>query len=198
MHSYLALGDSYTIGEAVPTHQTYPFLLAEKLNANGVALRQPVVVAKTGWTVEEMMQTARKQESQNQYDLVSLLIGVNNQYRKMPLSGYATAFEEALAFALERAGGVRKRVFVLSIPDYGVTPFAKNLNPDRIATEIDRFNQTNEQISKRYGVMYANITPISRRAATQPELTAHDQLHPSGKMYAQWVEFIWKDVKALL
>lgn len=189
--SYLALGDSYTIGESVLHDQRYPVQLAQALVAKGVAVDKTKIVAQTGWTTSELKKGIMESDiSGNTYELVSLLIGVNNQYRGRSLHEYRREFTALLVQAITFAGEKKERVFVLSIPDWRYTPFGETQSAARqeeISTEIDLFNAANQHIADSMGVAYFNITPISREGLQDPELVAADGLHPSGKMYAQWV-----------
>lgn len=188
--SYLALGDSYTIGESVSTDLRWPVQLVQKLNNEGFELGEPVIVAKTGWTTDELNAAIDKSNLEKEYDIVSLLIGVNNQYRGKPVGEFRPEFSALLDRAIGFAGGNKDKVFVVSIPDYGVTPFAQSRNPMKISLEIDEYNAASEEICKAKGVTYINITPISREASNKPNYVAGDGLHPSGDMYTAWVEKI--------
>ena len=193
--SYLALGDSYTIGERVLPSERFPVQLADSLSKSGVAINDPRIIAKTGWTTDELIAAIEEADIQGQtFDFVTLLIGVNNQYRGYPLATYEQEFKLLLNQAIRFAGQKKERVFVLSIPDYGVTPFAKDRDPAKIAREIDQFNTANLKICKDKDVHYIDITPISRAAVDDPSLIAEDLLHPSGKMYQQWVELLYEQV----
>lgn len=196
--TYLALGDSYTIGEAVPQQESFPFQLVTQLKTNNITVAKPKVIAKTGWTTDEL-QTAIKAENITQsYDLVTLLIGVNNQYRSYSLDTYRKEFKELLNTAISFAGKNKKRAFVVSIPDWGVTPFGKNSgrNIQTIASEIDAFNAIKKEETLAASVSYTEITLASRNAATDLSLVAKDGLHPSGKMYAEWAAKVAVAVKA--
>jgi lysophospholipase L1-like esterase len=195
--TYLALGDSYTIGESVKEEERYPVMLAKQLNQAQIPINSPDIIARTGWTTDELLSAIEKKSPPNTYDLVSLLIGVNNQYRGHNVETYRKEFEILLKIAIEKAKGNKNRVFVLSIPDYGVTPFAKNSDIAKIAQEIDIFNGINREISQQYGVTYFDITPISRKAKDDAQLIAEDKLHPSGLMYKEWVTLILDDVRAM-
>jgi lysophospholipase L1-like esterase len=186
MHTYLALGDSYTVGELVPLRYSFPYQAVQLLRAAGLPFAAPEIVAKTGWTTDELSDAISEYGFLSSYDFVSLLIGVNNQYRGRPAAEYATQFEELLRKAIEFAGGQPRRVAVLSIPDYGVTPTGQAMDPQKIAREIDEFNRINQSISEQHGVHYIEITEGSREALHDPELIAEDKLHPSGKEYAKW------------
>ena len=188
--SYLALGDSYTIGEAVSQDQSFPYQLVAKLNLAGFKMSDPEIIATTGWTTDELIKAIREKNIQDKFDLVTLLIGVNNQYRGYSKENYRTEFKELLQTALFYADNHRERVVVISIPDWGVTPFAHKANREleKISAEIDAFNAVNKEESLKAGVTYLDITPGSRKAETDLSLLAEDGLHPSGKMYAEWVE----------
>lgn len=183
---FLALGDSYTIGESVPEEERWPVQLANELRTRGVEVQGPEILAVTGWRTAQLKRAIDDKVFAKDYDLVSLLIGVNNQYQGRDIDSYKAEFEELLRTAIALAGNNEERVFVISIPDYGYTPFGEK-NQERISKEIDAFNSVNERISKAYGVRYVYITDISRQALEDPNLIAEDGLHPSGKMYALWV-----------
>ena len=184
---FLALGDSYTIGESVAGAQRWPLQLAAALRARGLAVAEPLIIARTGWTSGELLTGIQRAGVQGPFDLVSLLVGVNNQYRGLDMEAYRREFHELLEQAITFAGGDPYRVIVLSIPDWGVTPFAGGRDRQQIAAEIDNFNAVNYQESREAGVHYLDVTPDSRRAALVESLIAPDGLHPSGEMYASWV-----------
>ncbi len=186
-YTYLALGDSYTIGESVPEPERWPNQLADSLQARGIQVLPPTIVARTGWTTDELASAIESASLNTRYDLVSLLIGVNNQFRNYTFSQYEAEFVELLNTAMTYAGGNADRVFVVSIPDYGVTPFGARYNPEKIAQELDQYNAFADSVAQSRGIAFYNITPISREAKDDPELIAPDQLHPSGKMYTRWV-----------
>ena len=192
---YLALGDSYTIGEMVPPAESFPFQAVSLMQKKGWRVEVPQIIAKTGWTTDELQGAIDKAELKKQYDLVSLLIGVNNQYRGRSAPAYAYEFEALLKQAIQFAGNNPSHVIVLSIPDWGVTPFAADRDRLQIAKEIDLFNQYNREIAQRYGVHYLDITPGTRQAADDHSLLASDGLHPSGKEYARWAEKLVKLVE---
>jgi lysophospholipase L1-like esterase len=197
MIRYLALGDSYTIGESVAEHERWPNQLAGLLRTNDIST-EVTLIARTGWTTDELWQGIQAREINPPYDLVSLLIGVNNQYRGLDIDEYREEFIFLLNKAIEYAGGDAKRVIVLSIPDWGVTPFAKSRDSKEIATEINLFNSVNREESEKAGVYYVNITPSSREAVTDSALIAVDGLHPSGKMYAEWAGLAYPEVLKIL
>jgi len=187
--SFLALGDSYTIGEAVSQRESFPFQLVSQLKNTGLDFSaSPKIIAKTGWTTSELQAAIKADNTVKTYELVTLLIGVNNQYRGNSIDTYRKEFKELLQTAINFAGGNKKHVFVVSIPDWGVTPFAKQSgrDPKVIAQEIDSFNAVNKEETQAMGITYTDITPASRNASTDPALIANDGLHPSGKMYADW------------
>ena len=186
--SYLALGDSYTIGESVSTAERWPVQLAEELRQQGLTIKDPTIIAKTGWTTDELKNAIAESELDPPYDLVTLLIGVNDQYRGYDINDYPDKFLYLLDRSISLAGNNPDKVVVLSIPDYGVTPFASEKNPPKISREIDAYNAISKKISDSLGVAYVDITPISRNAEQDSTLLAEDGLHPSGKMYSQWIE----------
>lgn len=184
---YLALGDSYTIGESVEEAERFPNQLAALLADEGFSV-EVKIIARTGWTTDELWQGIQKEDITPPYDMVSLLIGVNNQYRGRDIEEYREGFIFLLNKAIEYAGGDVKRVIVFSIPDWGVTPFAAGRNTTQIASEIDAFNQVNLEESQKAGAHYVDVTPVSRKAEEDPTLVAGDGLHPSGKMYSEWAK----------
>lgn len=186
--TYLALGDSYTIGEAVPQSASFPYQLQALLKDKGLDVSIPRIIATTGWTTNELQDAINHTEIIPSYDFVTLLIGVNNQYRGYPLEQYKKEFFALLNQAIAFAKGDKSRVFVVSIPDWGVTPFGQEAaqSTETIAHEIDLFNAANKEISYRAGVSYTDITSASRNAGIDPGLVASDGLHPSDKMYAEW------------
>ena len=184
--SYLALGDSYTIGEQVAAKDSYPLQLAASMKTGGYPVSQPKIIAVTGWTTDNLINAINNSGLIGvKYRFVTLLIGVNDQFQGLSQANYQTKFAQVLNTAIAFAGN-KNMVFVLSIPDYGVTPFAGG-NDSSIGPQIDQFNDINKTISLAAGVNYLDITAISRMAATDPSLIALDGLHPSGKMYALWV-----------
>jgi lysophospholipase L1-like esterase len=184
--SYLALGDSYTIGESVPAQESFPYQLAGLLPGHKVTT--PTIVAKTGWTTDQLISAIDNSDIKDEtYDIVTLLIGVNDQYQNASQENYRIKFIQVLNTAIKFARGDKTRVFVLSIPDYGVTPFA-NGKEAIIGPEIDQFNNINRQESANAGVHYIDITPISKQAANNLTLIADDGLHPSAIMYNYWAE----------
>lgn len=191
-YTYLALGDSYTIGESVTDADNFPSQTTVILQKEGLNFLPPRIIAKTGWTTDELEEgIARAGEIgllPDSYDFVTLLIGVNNQYRGRTVSEYGTAFEGMLQKAIGFAGNRPARVIVISIPDWGITPFAADRNRQQIADEINAFNAVNRKLCLQYQAHYLPITDWTREAATDPSLLAQDGLHPSGKEYRRWAE----------
>lgn len=195
--TYLALGDSYTIGQNVPEANRFPNLLADSLRKTGFLIQNPRIIAQTGWTTSNLINAIAAQQLTDTFSIVTLLIGVNNLYQNRPIEEYSTQFEQLLQQAIAFTGGHIERVWVLSIPDYGYTPFGQNNQP-AISAKTDLFNATNLTIAQQYGVNYTDITPISRLAAQQPELVANDSLHPSGLMYRMWVALLYSGIAQAL
>jgi lysophospholipase L1-like esterase len=185
---YLALGDSYTIGEGVAADGRWPMQLARGLRADGIGLDDPQIIATTGWTTDELQAAIDDASPAPGFDLVTLLIGVNNQYRGLPLDDYLQQFQALLARAIALAAGRPQRVIALSIPDWGVTPFAAGSGRDlkRIADEIDAFNRDARIACGRRDVAFIDITPVSRQRGAEPSMLVDDGLHPSAAMYALW------------
>lgn len=182
---YLALGDSYTVGESVPAEASWPAQLVQQLRRSGVAIDDPRIVAVTGWTTDELSAGMDQAQLASAYDLVTLLIGVNDEYRGRPAGGYRFAFTALLRRAIALSGNHPQRVIVISIPDWGTTPFARNdaRGPAHIADEVDVYNAIARDETSRAGARWVDITAISRQHA---ELVAHDGLHPSAAQYALW------------
>lgn len=191
---FLALGDSYTIGESVPEEERWPELLASSLRKDGIQIEKPKIIATTGWRTDQLKAAILSSGTPDDYELVSLLIGVNNQYQKRSPESYEPEFRELLDMAVKKAGGIKERVFVVSIPDYGYTPFGQSRQKD-ISDDLDEFNEVNKELTLERGIAYFNITEISREGLHDPELVAPDKLHPSGKMYRLWVQEILKGFK---
>ena len=185
----LALGDSYTIGESVAENERWPDRLAAMLSEKNIQT-DVTIIARTGWTTSELWQGIQADPPRGRYDLVSLLIGVNNQYRGYDINKYRDEVRFLLEKAIEYAGGKPEHVILLSIPDWGVTPFASGRDRDKIANDIDAFNLINLDQSKKMGVNYIDVTLASREALNDPGLVAGDGLHPSGKMYAEWAKLV--------
>lgn len=191
--SFLALGDSYTIGESVATEKRWPVQLADTLHRLGFPVQEPKIIATTGWTTADLLKALEKKTGERKYDLVSLSIGVNNQYQGRSLTEYERELEQLFQHAISLSERGPEGVFALSIPDYGVTPFGA-AKADKIAEEVAVFNGVFKEVADRYDVAFYNITAVSKSAYKNPELTASDDLHPSGKMYKLWVDEILDEV----
>lgn len=183
---FLALGDSYTIGEAVDYFLCFPVQTVKMLQKPTMQISNPHIIATTGWTTTDLIASLNTGPPNQNYDIVTLLIGVNNQYQGKPLSTYKKEFALLLERAISYAANIQENVFVLSIPDYSVMPFANTMDRKRITREIDIFNEANKLIALDAGVQYVDITPISREAESDLTLVAKDKLHPSGSQYEKW------------
>ena len=195
-YTYLALGDSYTIGEMVGVTERFPVQLTTRLNSDSIDIAEPLIIAKTGWTTDELLAAIKEKNVKDTFSIVTLLIGVNNQYRGRDAENYRVELKQLLDIAINYAGGIKEHVFVLSIPDWGVTPFAEGKDRGKIAAEIDEYNRVKKEECEKLGVKYYDITEISR--TNDPALIASDGLHPSGKMYKLWVDKIYNDIKSTL
>lgn len=198
--TYLALGDSYTIGEGMPEAGRWPMQLAGALRADGIALADPRIIAATGWTTDELSAAIDAAEPLGQWDFVSLLVGVNNQYRGRSVADYRGEFRGLLQRAIKFAGGRADRVLVLSIPDWGATPFAVQQGRDRaqIAAELDAYNAAAKALCAEHGVAFVDITTASRDHGGDVEMLADDGLHPSAAMYARWTALALPVARELL
>lgn len=196
--TWLALGDSYTIGESVAVHDRYPVQTGELLKAQGIHFTDPEIIAVTGWTTQDLWNAVKDKPLAPAFNIVSLLIGVNNQYQELSLDEYKEQFTSLLQRAIQLAGNKPAHVFVLSIPDYSITPFAVHSDKTKIATEIDLFNIANKEIAGRLRVNYLDITAASRKAAGDPSLIASDGLHFSGKEYQVWSAMLAPMIKSAL
>jgi len=197
-YTYLALGDSYTIGEKVTAEENFPNQVIQLLKEKDFDFKSPEIIATTGWTTDELQAGIDKATLKKQYDFVSLLIGVNNQYRGRKVEDYIPEFESLLNQAIAFSGNKTDHVIVLSIPDWGVTPFAKDRDQQKITAEINEYNKANKAIADKYKVHYIDITESTRKAAHDSSLLAEDGLHPSGKEYKKWAEAVAGIMKAVL
>lgn len=190
--TFLALGDSYTIGQSVTPEERWPERLVALLAARGLVVAPPRVIARTGWTTADLDRALAADRPVGPFDLVSLMIGVNDQFQGRSVESYDRRFAALLAQAVTLAGGEPRRVLVLSIPDYGVTPFARRVGLDarQVAAEVDRFNAAARVAAQHAGAHWVDVTPASRGAATDGELLARDGLHPSAKLHAHWAELV--------
>jgi lysophospholipase L1-like esterase len=192
------LGDSYTIGESVAKTERWPVQLVSRLNEDGYKVAPPKVIAKTGWTTGDLLSAMRSQlNTTRKFDLVSISIGVNNQYQGGSMEEYEEELRQIFKMALNYSKKREKGIFALSIPDYGVTPFGEN-NAETIREEIDQFNGIFKRVAADFDVDFYNITPISREAARDPDLIAEDNLHPSALMYRYWVDEIIDEIPQML
>lgn len=198
-YTLLCLGDSYTIGESVLPTENFPNQTVQLLRIAGCDFDTPEIVAKTGWTTAELQEAIHKHSFRPFYDFVTLLIGVNDQYRGRPVDEYKPQFETLLKQAIRFAGNKPGHVIVLSIPDWGVTPFARGRDGKKIAADIDAYNIINKQVADQYKVQYIDITPGTREAVSDLSFITADGLHPSEKEYAKWAnkvaEAIWVKIK---
>ena len=195
MYTYLALGDSYTIGEQVPAADNFPNQTTCLLRTAGVEVTDPVIIATTGWTTDELAASIREHNILDTFSFVTLLIGVNNQYRGRSVENYEQEFLQLLNTAIAFAAGNAHRVFVLSIPDWGVTPFAADRDREKVANEIDAYNASCRRISLANGCHHLDITDSTRLHGSDGEYLVADELHPSGKEYAIWAERLTAQIK---
>lgn len=189
--TYLALGDSYTIGEGVELFENYPNQTVQLLRKKGHPFNAPEIIAQTGWTTRELGNSLAQRELLSSYSIVSLLIGVNNQYQGLSVEQYENEFNELLRFSIGRAAGISAHVFVLPIPDWGLTPFANGRDTEVISREISQFNSVNRAISRLAGVNYINLST----ARTE---TCGDGLHPSANAYGEWANLLAASIMSIL
>jgi lysophospholipase L1-like esterase len=194
----LALGDSYTIGEGVLAEERWPERLVARLTSEGVHVAGPELIARTGWTTDELAAAIDAEAPRGGCALVTLLIGVNDQYQGCDVAHYRPAFRALLERAVALADGVSTRVLALSIPDWSVTPYADGTDRARIAREIDAYNAVCLEEAERGGARYADVTSISRACGAAPEMLAADRLHPSGAQYARWTVAILPHARAAI
>jgi len=190
VYNYLALGDSYTIGEAIPLNKSFPYQVVQLLRNEEYSFNAPEIIAKTGWTTDELQNDINNTILLSKYDFVTLLIGVNNQYRGGDAIEYKQQFEEILKKAIELVNGKKEHVIIVSIPDYSVTSYAKSMDAGKISREIEVFNGINKALSIQYKVQYVDITTGSKAAKNDISLIAQDGLHPSEKEYSKWAKKI--------
>ena len=195
-YTYLALGDSYTVGEGVSFQSSLPMQLTHRLRKNSMDIADPTIIAKTGWTTNELKKGVEETNVTEVFDIVSLLIGVNNQYRNYDIHVYEKEFEELLDIAIRYTHHRPENVIVISIPDYGITPFAKqkNMNSEQVTQVLEQYNHIAKHIANRKKTNFYDITSISREAENCNELLASDLLHPSPKMYKKWVDLLCFDL----
>ncbi|RYZ00642.1 MAG: SGNH/GDSL hydrolase family protein [Chitinophagaceae bacterium] len=198
LYTYLALGDSYTIGEALALPESFPYQVVQLLRQEKVHIAPPEIVARTGWTTDELAAAIAGHSFLKNYDFVSLLIGVNNQYRGRSVEEYNLECAPLVERAVQLAHGKSDHVFLISIPDWGATPFAAGRDRAQIASEIDQFNTMNRALAAQYKTQYIDITPGTREAADDPSLVASDGLHPSAAEYARWAAKLAEGIRAQL
>lgn len=189
---FLALGDSYTIGQSVEASQNWPNQLYARLSAAGYSTEKIQIIAQTGWRTDVLANAIVNENPPSDFNLVSLLIGVNDQYQGKPFSGYEPAFMDLITTAVALAGGHKEHVFIVSIPDYAYTPFGGG--NQNISNDIDAYNAVNKSIAEDYGITYFDITPISREGLNEPDLVASDNLHPSALQYERWVDLMMEEI----
>ena len=194
MFRFLALGDSYTIGEGVEQKDSWPFQLKLILDQGHATGTDVQVIAQTGWTAEELLQAIEVEGIEHRFDLVTLQIGVNDQYRAYPLARFHSAYEKLLERAIHFADGQPRKVMAVSIPDWSVTPFAQGRNCVKISGEIDAFNQRAKDSAMSQGLTWINVTEQSRSLKDQVDMLVADALHPSALQYAKWVEIISSEI----
>ena len=187
-YSYLALGDSYTIGQSITEKERFPYFVSELLGHAGFVINNLKYIAQTGWSTIALQNAITNAEPLENFDIVSLLIGVNDQYQHLDTAGYRVRFLQLLNKAISLAKNDPKHVFVLSIPDYSATPFVGAPDKESVRKEIDAFNAVNKEIALQYNISYTDITTLSREAATNPSLLANDNLHYSAAEHYQWAE----------
>ena len=196
-YTYLALGDSYTVGESVPLHESFPYQTVQLLRKAGYHFHAPEIIAKTGWTSSELAEQLLHTKLNESYDYVSLLIGVNNQYRGLSIDEFKTDLEFLIRKAIHLSGEKPNHVIVISIPDWGVTPFAAKKDGKKISEEIDAFNIICESAANQFKTQFINITEETRKAKKDPTLLAEDHLHYSGKEHLIWAEKVVALIKAI-
>ena len=193
-YSYLALGDSYTIGEQVRLVESFPYQTVQLLRKNGLPFYAPEIIAATGWTTDELNNAIEHTATLGEYDFVSLLIGVNNQYRSRSVNEFTIEFEHLLQRAIQFTGNQPRQVFVISIPDWGITPFAEGRNRKKIAEEINAFNAVCASAATKFNTPFIDITTSYRKDGIDPEFIAADGLHPSGSEYSKWADKLFKAI----
>ena len=197
MFTFLALGDSYTIGELQPLHESFPYQAVQLFRNKNLNFSAPEIVAKTGWTTDELLNHINSIKLNPQYDLVTLLIGVNNQYRGRIVENFIPELNSLVEIAINKAGNKKENVVLLSIPDWGITPFAKDVDQQKIAQEIDTYNYACKLTADKFGIHFIDITISQRLDNNREGFLAEDNLHPSGKEYKKWAEALVERVSAL-
>jgi lysophospholipase L1-like esterase len=187
---FLALGDSYTIGEGVAKEERWPSHLTRRLEREGFGITDVQLIAQTAWTADELADAIDEACPRGPFDLVTLMIGVNDQYRSRPVDVFSPEYERLLQWSIGFAGGRAGRAIAISIPDWGATPFARERDRSRIGREIDAYNARARELARRVGVAWVDVTPASRATLLEPALVTADGLHPSAQMHARWSELI--------
>lgn len=195
--NYLALGDSYTIGEDVPLRKNWPHQLVKQLKKDGLHFEEPKIIAVTGWRTDELIDAIEKDKENlaSNYDLVSLLIGVNNQYQNKPISQYKKELTALIEIGLSKSKHGAKGMFMLSIPDYGLSQFAKNKELSNASEEVAKYNQVAKKIAADFEVPFYDITSLSQTTEGNKKMYAKDELHPSAKQYKLWLSGFYEDVR---
>lgn len=186
-YNYIALGDSYTIGESLPSIESFPYQTVQKLRSKNMAVNAPEIIAKTGWTTRQLVDAVKQYRFLSKYDFVSLLAGVNNQYQGKPIIEFKNDFEYLLQFSLKLVDNLKSRVCILSIPDYSTTPYAASMDKEKISREISEFNSVCKALSIQYKVHYIDVSEAINTLSPN-EIIASDQLHPSAIAYSKWAE----------
>lgn len=197
-YNILSLGDSYTIGEGVSPEESWPFMLKARLAEEKIVVRNVRIVAKTGWTTGELIEAIEEAGPFGPHDLVTLLVGVNNQYRGLDLDEFRRELGQLIETATRFANGRHDKVMVISIPDWGVTPFAAGCDRGKIASEVDEFNRVGSEEASKRGVAFVDITEDSRAFGQDKAMLAADGLHPSGKMYGLWLDRIGRTAAEMI
>lgn len=192
--SYLALGDSYTIGHSLTEKERFPYFVAQLLNNNGFVVTNLKYIAETGWSTVALQNAIANAEPVGSFDIVTLLIGVNDQYQGLDTAGYRIRFTQLLNKAVSISKGVPKHVFVLSIPDYSATPFVSEPNKEKVKQEVEVFNAVNKEVTLQYNISYTDITVLSREVKTNPSLLANDGLHYSAEEHYRWAERLMQSI----
>lgn len=198
MRRLLALGDSYTIGEGVEESGRWPEILVAALRSKGMELADPLLIARTAWTTDELLDAIEAEELDPPYDVVTLMVGVNDQYRGRPVSAFVEQFQPLLRRARRLAGGKARRVVVISIPDWGAAPFAEGRDRAAISSEIARFNERARTAAEEMKMQWVDLTESSRRMQDDRSLVVEDGLHPSAAMYEVWAAQIQPAVEKVL
>ncbi len=195
-YTYLALGDSYTIGESVPLHESFPYQAVQLLRKAGYHFQAPEIIAKTGWTSAELAAQLLHTKLNESYDFITLLVGVNNQYRGLSIDEFKTDLAFLVLKAIHLSGERADQVILISIPDWGLTPYASKKDFKKIGEEIDAYNAICESVAKQFQTKFINITEDTRKAQNDLTLLADDHLHYSGKEHLIWAEKVAAMIKA--